>query len=706
MFTQDWNIVLNEMLHLLYPIKPTHKMICAEIGSFEGKGSLMIIEHLCNNEHSRLYCIDPWEDCYVKDNEQFSHLNLLFKNQYNTFKENTKNCKKIIELRGYSNEVIDSIEEGIDFAFIDGDHSEKQVYQDGVMMYNKMKHDGIMIFDDYYWSLGDEYTKRGVDRFLEEYKNRIDVLHVDYNVVIRIKKELIFDVYALNWNEEKLLPYFFKHYHQANNIFIYDNNSNDGSKDIIRKNKGHIISFDSHDTINDEIHKNLKNNIWKKSKLCDFVIVQDLDEFLYFPKYPNDIKKGLEEMRKNKVTILKSYGYQMYCSDQEFENIGNRNITSTIINGSRHPFENWYDKVLCFHPSEIIEINYDAGCHSCQPLGNIVYDDKSTLLLHYKYMGKEYSLFRQEQIKKRLSESNKRLGQGWQYNYPERVEMYFNNFSNQEVFRILYPDNNIALIKFNNRKCIIDTFGERDIISNVLLKNYIWEPKVAKYIQQNVNDCTTFIDIGCNIGFHSSIALLSNVCYVYAFECNPKTYSKFNNTIFLNGYKNINLRNIGVSDGKKENYFEEVVGNIGASYIKDTHIGWNGEVRSIGMVECESLEHLIPIDDIHTSNILIKIDVEGHEWNVLKGMNTFLNDSRTKKIIIELNPVITLTNILLNIIEFLINYGFYEMKLLFDISTDDWHGEEVLFFEPTSISYDELKEKIISKNIVEVVFIR
>jgi len=60
MFTQDWNIVLNEMLHLFYPIKPTHKMICTEIGSFEGKGSLMIrviimiIEHLCNNEHSRL----------------------------------------------------------------------------------------------------------------------------------------------------------------------------------------------------------------------------------------------------------------------------------------------------------------------------------------------------------------------------------------------------------------------------------------------------------------------------------------------------------------------------------------------------------------------------------------------------------------------------------------------------------------------------
>lgn len=708
MFTQNWNEIMKKMLDQFYPTKPEYKMICVEIGSFEGKGSLIILDHLCNNEYSKLYCIDPWEDCYVKNNESFKDLDDLFKNQYERFKENTKNNKKIIELRGYSNESINQIQELIDFVFIDGDHSEKQVYQDGVMMYNKMKHDGIMIFDDYYWYHNDEYTKKGIDRFLEEYKNVLDILHIDHNVVVRVKKELTFDVYALNWNEEKLLPYFFKHYHQANNIYIYDNESNDFSKDIIERFKGHFISFYSDGKLDDNLHTKLKNNIWKKSKLCDFVIVQDLDEFLFFPNYPNDIKKGLEEMRKNKTTILKSYCYNMFCTDEEFNNIKDRNITSCIMNGSRKPFENLYDKVLCFQPSEIIEINYGHGCHNCEPSGNIVYDDKSSLLLHYKYIGKNYTISRYEKISKRLSDFNIQKKYGVQYdkNYQNTVEYFFHKYSNNEIFRILYPNHDIALINYNKKKCLIDTFGHSDIISDNLLNNYIWEPKVAKYIQQNVDKDCTFIDIGCNIGFHSSVALLSNVHHVYAFECNPRTYAKFKNTIFLNGYNNINLMNIGVSDSKKMFHFNEVEDNIGASHIIDTHIGWVGFVKNVGRVQCDCLDNLIQVNDIYTSNILIKIDVEGHEWNVLNGMSRFLHDLRVNKIIIELNPATSTVNVLINIIEFLINIGFKNIKLLFDISIDNWQGEEIQNFEPNPITLDELKNKIINKNIVEVVFIR
>ena len=43
-------------------------MICLEIGSFEGRGSLLIHECCCNNEKSILYCVDPWDDEYVINN--------------------------------------------------------------------------------------------------------------------------------------------------------------------------------------------------------------------------------------------------------------------------------------------------------------------------------------------------------------------------------------------------------------------------------------------------------------------------------------------------------------------------------------------------------------------------------------------------------------------------------------------------------------
>ena len=412
-------------------------------------------------------------------------------------------------------------------------------------------------------------------------------------------------------------------------------------------------------------------------------------------------------MQNNNKTIIKSYAFNMYCTDNEFDNIKDKNIISTIIDGDRQPFENMYDKVICFNPSEITEINYDAGSHNCNPVGNIIYDTESTLLLHYKYIGKDYLISRYKQIGDRLSKINLSKGFGSQYllDANKTINYYYDNFSNNNIFRKLYPDKNIGLIKFNNNKCIIDTFGETDIISDIILKNNIWEPNVSSYIKQNVKNCT-FIDIGCNIGFHSCIALLSDVNYVYAFECNPKTFNKFKNTIFLNGFNNINLKNIGISDSKKTYIFNEVEGNIGASHIVDTHIGWNGNVNRIEDITTDLLDNLIDTNDIYTENIVIKIDVEGHEFNALNGMKNILNDIRTNKIIIELNPSTTIYNTLINIIDYLIKLKFIEIKLLFDISKDNWYGEEIDIFNPISITYDELKLKLLSNSIVEVVFIR
>jgi hypothetical protein len=87
-------------------------------------------------------------------------------------------------------------------------------------------------------------------------------------------------------------------------------------------------------------------------------------------------------------------------------------------------------------------------------------------------------------------------------------------------------------------------------------------------------------------------------------------------------------------------------------------------------------------------------------------MKNILNDIRTNKIIIELNPSTTLYNTLIDIIDYLIKLKFTEIKLLFDISTDKWYGEEINIFNPISITYDELKLKLLSNNIVEVVFSR
>jgi predicted O-methyltransferase YrrM len=190
MYSIDFTANLKNSLDYLYPpIRIFPVMKCVEIGSFEGRGSVLIHNHLCKNKDSILYCIDPFDDEYVKGSDEMSCWNHLFNGQYIKFKTNTSNLSKIIEMRGVSNIMIPSLEDNsIDFCYIDGDHSPDQVYKDIVNMFGKMKNGSIVLFDDYLWESNGIVTKIGIDRFLNEYIGKYDIVFQNYQLAIRIKK--------------------------------------------------------------------------------------------------------------------------------------------------------------------------------------------------------------------------------------------------------------------------------------------------------------------------------------------------------------------------------------------------------------------------------------------------------------------------------------------------------------------------------------
>jgi predicted O-methyltransferase YrrM len=189
-FTSDMTGNLRESIHTLYPTKPEGIMKCVEIGSFEGLGSILIHDILCSHKDSRLHCIDPFDDEYVKGNKSMSFWNHACNGQYMKFKHNTGNMSKIIEMRGYSDDVITTLDDNsINFCYIDGDHSPEQVYKDITNMFRKMKHNGIVLFDDYLWEMNGIVTKKGIDRFLEEYMGRYELIFSRYQLAIRIIKD-------------------------------------------------------------------------------------------------------------------------------------------------------------------------------------------------------------------------------------------------------------------------------------------------------------------------------------------------------------------------------------------------------------------------------------------------------------------------------------------------------------------------------------
>ncbi len=185
-FTQNWSNSIAGSIQRSYPGGiPDRAMNSLEIGAFEGRGSLIIADLLCKHPESKLYCVDPWDDEYVKGFAKFNDLNGLFKGQYARFTENTNAVSAIVPLRGTSDAIVPTLSVGIDFAYIDGDHSPEQVYKDGCMVFEKLVSGGVMVFDDYEWVHNGVRCRDGVDKFLKEYKDSLRVLFVAYQVGIQ-----------------------------------------------------------------------------------------------------------------------------------------------------------------------------------------------------------------------------------------------------------------------------------------------------------------------------------------------------------------------------------------------------------------------------------------------------------------------------------------------------------------------------------------
>ena len=185
MISPHWSENLSMSLKKLYPEYPTTPMKIAEIGCFEGFGTLKLVERCCKHEESRVVCIDPWDDVYVKEGELFKNYNDdWWVNQYNRFLANTTSIQsKLILKRGTSTNVLPTLEpKSFDLIYVDGDHSSNQVYLDAQLSLPLMKQGGIILFDDYIWGHGgDPGPSAGIQKFLEEHKTDVEVVYIEYN---------------------------------------------------------------------------------------------------------------------------------------------------------------------------------------------------------------------------------------------------------------------------------------------------------------------------------------------------------------------------------------------------------------------------------------------------------------------------------------------------------------------------------------------
>lgn len=148
------------------------------------------------------------------------------------------------------------------------------------------------------------------------------------------------------------------------------------------------------------------------------------------------------------------------------------------------------------------------------------------------------------------------------------------------------------------------------------------------YLKDNLDKNTLFIDIGAGIGTFTLIGA-KYAKHVFAFEPCPIHYDKLIKNITLNSFKNVTLYKVGLSSRKGFGKLHiPKSNNLGmASLYKEFEKGSDNSSHYEVEIKLDILDSYIDIVHQYTdknSKILIKMDVEGHEFDVLEGAKEFI----------------------------------------------------------------------------------
>jgi FkbM family methyltransferase len=174
-----------------------------------------------------------------------------------------------------------------------------------------------------------------------------------------------------------------------------------------------------------------------------------------------------------------------------------------------------------------------------------------------------------------------------------------------------------------------------------ILNYYSWKLSGEKNFIKNYvtkDDNFVFFDVGANIGQYTNKVLEQNsTVKAYLFEPNPNIFQKLkilqSENIKLYNYalgaspSTLKLYDLKASDsGTHGTLYKDVITEI----HNDDHVTYDIEVKTIDEIcDGEKVNHIN----------LLKIDVEGHELEVLKGAQNIINQGAVDTIHIEFNEM-------------------------------------------------------------------
>lgn len=174
-----------------------------------------------------------------------------------------------------------------------------------------------------------------------------------------------------------------------------------------------------------------------------------------------------------------------------------------------------------------------------------------------------------------------------------------------------------------------------DLIQQTILFEGIWDPLLTQLITSTLKPGGTFVDIGAHVGYCTLIAAqaVGPSGRVLAAEPNPGSVAKVQAHLKKNKFTNVILESTAMGDSTQPvTLFLDSGSNSGLASLSKENVKCDKGFA----VPCNRLDDLVVKHGL-TAIDLIKVDVEGAELSVLKGMAEVLRRFRPV-VVIELEP--------------------------------------------------------------------
>ncbi|MGW2225619.1 FkbM family methyltransferase [Streptomyces formicae] len=239
-------------------------------------------------------------------------------------------------------------------------------------------------------------------------------------------------------------------------------------------------------------------------------------------------------------------------------------------------------------------------------------------------------------------------------------------FKSALAARLLNPH-----LRDHPRRRVVDVeFGARFAVDTQdLIQRYLylfggWEPSMTRWLKSRLSAGDVLVDVGSNVGVFAVLGskLVGSTGRVVAIEASPTFHRRLEQHAELNGCDNVRAINAAVSDSRKTLTFVLASShNMGANSI----VPYDGPAESTFAMEALPLPELLDADEVARARV-IKIDVEGAEGGVVRGMKALLEKLRPDaEIAVEVTPdrMAQLGDSVDELLDIMRDHGFHTYRL-------------------------------------------